>query len=210
MIIFAVIAGGAMLAGILLFLLIPEDSPKRQVESYLGDTRLIIPAGYFRFEHARSGGRMPEIDLAADAHTFRPAKLERKFRINGPDPIAGQIFLTLRSPEGQLSPGERTTRLYARFLQSDSWSHPGGLIMRRFEDDSPYQNEDLYMAPPEGRLFAARCRRPRQPPDSLPNTCQAELRIDGIDVRLRFSPDLLADWDKILAGTRGLLQSFRR
>ncbi len=47
------------------------------------------------------------------------------------------------------------------------------------------------MAPPEGRVFAARCTRPMQPPDGLPNTCLSEMRFNGLDVRLRFSPNLL-------------------
>lgn len=187
-----------------------EETSNRRVEIYIGDVRLAIPAGYFRFEHARSGGRQPEVDLAADARTFRPARLMRRFRPDGPDPLAQHVFLTLTSPEGKLAPAERTARLYARFLQTDKWSHPGGLVMRRFLDGSPYEHEDLYLAPPEGRVFAARCRRPKTMPDGLPNTCIAEFRLDGIDVRARFSPDLLSEWEALLAGTRGLLKSFRQ
>ncbi len=190
--------------------LAPDETSDRRVETYIGDVRLTIPSAYFRFEHALSGGKLPEIDLAADAKTFRPAKLLRKFRTDGPDPLAQTVFLTIMPPEGKLQPAERTTRLYGRFLQADGWSHPGGLIMRRFVDGSPYEHEDLYMAPPEGRVFAARCTRPRKTPDGLPNTCIAEVRIDGVDVRARFSPDLLSEWEHLLAGIRGLLQSFRR
>ena len=204
------VAGCAVAAAMALLLSRGEEIAGRSVEIFIGDVRLAIPKDYLRFEDARAGGRLPQADLAVDVRTFRPAKLARKFRPDGPDPNAQQLFLTLSPPQGNLAPSDRTARLYARFLNTDNWSHPGGLIMHRFRDGSPFAHEDLYFAPPEGRLFAARCRRPPKTPDGLPNTCLAEFRFDGIDVRARFSPDLLADWDRLTASIRGLLQSFRQ
>ncbi|MGE3245131.1 MAG: hypothetical protein AB7J19_02275, partial [Beijerinckiaceae bacterium] len=194
----AIVAVCALLAAAVLYLAQPGETTRRPVETYVGDVRLVVPAAYFRFEYAKVGGRMQEIDLAADAQTFRPARLQRNFNPTGPDPLSNTIFLTIQQPEGRFDPAERTTRLFTRFLQPDTWSHPGGLVMRRFQNGSPYENEDLYMAPPEGRRFAARCPRPRQPPSPLPATCIAEVRMDGVEVRMRFSADLLADWDRLL------------
>lgn len=188
----------------------PEEQTDRSVNVYLGEQSLIIPSPYFRFQHAQLGGKLPEIDLAADAGTFRPAKLSTRFRPGAPDGSAGTIYLTLAESKGKLGPAERTTRLYSRFLQADQWNHPGGLIKRRFEKDSPYQHEDLYMTPPEGRRFAARCRRPKTPPDALPSICLADLRFNGIDIRMRFSASLLPEWEKLYSGTRGLVNSFRQ
>lgn len=113
----------------------------------------------------------------------------------------------IREQDGSLDPAERLPRLYARFLVAEAGSHPGGLIVRRFEAGSPYQHEELFLAPPEGRLFTARCLRPRQPHDGLPNTCIAQIRMAGLDVRLRFSPTQLENWETLMSGVRGLIQS---
>jgi hypothetical protein len=206
----AILATVSVLAAAAVWLMIPGERDNRPVIAYLSETRLTIPYDYFRFEHARLGGSLSEIDLAADARTFRPARLQSRFKPSAADPMAQTLFLTLIPSAGNISPAERTTRLYTRFLQPDGWSHPGGLIMRRFKNGSPYQKEDLYMAPPEGRRFAARYPQPRKTPDGLTNICMAEFRIEGIDVRLRFAADLLSDWERLLQGTQGLIRSFRR
>ena len=102
------------------------------------------------------------------------------------------IFLTLRPEDETADPADRTEKLYARFLQSDVWQEDGGLVMRRFETGSPYGREELHFVPPEGRIFAARCMRPMQPPSELPSTCLSALRLDGLDIDIRFSPTLLS------------------
>jgi hypothetical protein len=206
----AILATVSVLTAAAVWLMIPGERDNRPVIAYLSETRLTIPYDYFRFEHARLGGSLSEIDLAADARTFRPARLQSRFKPSAADPMAQTLFLTLIPSAGNISPAERTTRLYTRFLQPDGWSHPRGLIMRRFKNGSPYQKEDLYMAPPEGRRFAARCPQPRKTPDGLTDICMAEFRIEGIDVRLRFAADLLSDWERLLQGTQGLIRSFRR
>lgn len=206
----AILACLCMIAAAAVWFFQPAERDNRPVIAYLGETRLSIPSEYFRFEYARMGGSLSEIDLAADAKTFRPARLQTRFRKSAADPLAQNLFLTLTPADGRVSPAERATRLYARFLQPDSWNHPGGLIMRRFKDGSPYQHEDLYIAPPEGRRFAARCPQPRKKPDGLLNICMVVIRIDGIDVRLRFAASLLSDWERLYQGARGLLHSFRQ
>ena len=187
----------------------PEPPVTGKVEIYIGNIRLSVPSPYIRFEHARLGGRLPELDLIADAKTFRPIKTGQALPA-GTRPADQMVFFTVTSAAGSLSPVDRTTRLYSRFLEAGHWNHPGGLILRRFQSDSPYQNEDLYIAPPEGRRFAARCQRPRTPPDGLPETCLTDMRVNGIDIRLRFDAGLLPEWEKLYNGTRGLMQSFRR
>lgn len=145
------------------------------------------------------------LDLAARFPDFRPLAPER-----GRGSAEAAVFLHLQAEDGALEPGERAAKLYARFLERDQWTHPGGLIMRRFEPGSPYQREELYIAPPEGRLFTARCTRPPQPPDGLPNTCISELRLRGLDAQLRFAPELLPEWERLMAGTRGLVESLAK
>jgi hypothetical protein len=205
----AIVTSACILLAAIIWLAQPEQQKSGIVEVFIGKIRLAVPSDYIRFEHARFGGRLPELDLMAEAASFRPVQAEAKVPVNE-DTSSKTVFFTLTPAGGTLSPAERTTRLYARFLEADHWEHPGGLIMRRFQSGSPYQNEDLYIAPPEGRLFAARCPRPRNPPDNLPQTCLSNIRIDGIDIRVRFSATLLSDWRKLFEGTRGLVQSFRR
>lgn len=208
------ISGFLFTAAILVWLAIgyiwPSGQNSGQSEIYIGDLRFEIPASYIRFDHAKSGGRLPEVDLAVSSKNFRPAQPGKITSDIIPDRETDTLYLTLLKPDARLKPSERPARLYFRFLKKLSWSHAGGLTMRRFEDSSPYAREDLYYAPPEGRMFAARCRRPKQPPDGLPNTCIAEFRISGIDVRMRFSPNLLADWERLADGVSALVQSFRK
>ena len=69
--------------------------------------------------------------------------------------------------------------------------------------------EELYFTAPEGREFAARCRRP-DPSAVTPNTCQAELRMDDVDVEIRFSAMLLSEWRRLRGGARSFVASARR
>jgi hypothetical protein len=185
-------------------------APETPLDIQIGRARLALPAGYIRNPESRRAGEFLELDLAASARDFRPVKGPGKLRPGMEDASADIVYLTIREQDKAPDPAERPARLYMRFLEKDEWSHPGGLIMRRFEAGSPFGREDLYLAPPEGRLFAARCIRPAQPPDGLPNTCIAEMREHGLDIRLRFSPNLLAEWEQIVMGVRGLMKAVVR
>ena len=182
-------------------------SANATLDIQLGRIRLAVPAAYVRNPDYRRSGEFAEIELAASASDLRPVSRPRKLRPETEDASAGIIYLNLREQEKSIDPAERPARLYVRFLETEQGPHPGGLVMRRFETGSPFGREDLYMSPPEGRLFAARCIRPQQPPDGLPNTCIAEMRLQGLDLRLRFSPERLGDWEQITAGVRGLVKS---
>ncbi len=187
-----------------------QSSVNSTLDVQLGKVRLAIPSTYIRNPEARRAGEFLEIELAASASDFRPAPRPRKLRPDLEDASAGTIYLNLREQEKTIDPSERPARLYVRFLEAEQWTHPGGLVLRHFESASPFGREDLYMAPPEGRVFAARCMRPQQPPDGLPNTCIAEIRLQGLDLRMRFSPELLSDWERITLGVRGLVHSLVR
>lgn len=194
------IAGGAATLRALL------RSPGASITGFdgmIGGVRVVVPAAYVR---AAADGGGERVDLVAAFPDFAAAATlpeggERRDRL---------IFMTLAAPEDALDPADRTAKLYSRFLEPETWSHPGGLIMRRFRDASPYQGEDLYLAPPEGRAFAARCLRPGDHADGLPETCIAEFRAAGLDARLRFSPARLADWERLDEGARRLVRGLTR
>ena len=44
---------------------------------------------------------------------------------------------------------------------------------------------------------------------TIPNFCIDDFRLDELNVELRFSANLLSEWEKLVAGARGLIQSGR-
>jgi len=182
----------------------------RPVQASVGSAVFTLPSNYFR-PASRAGGRMEQLDLAAFFPNFVAAG--DMVEINGRTDLAARfdqtVFLSIRPADASLDPAERPTRLYARFLEADSWSHPGGLIARAFQAGSPFEGDELFFAAPEGREFAARCRKPDQM-RKTPNSCIYEFRSGELDVELRFSATLLADWEKLNAGARGLIEEARR
>lgn len=181
-------------------------------EARLGPARLIFSTDYARFASERLGGDMEQIDLAAQFPDFRAAG-EIKGLTPGSDlTIRSEniVFLTLTPAGRGLDPSERMAKLYARFLEPEEWSHPGGLVMRRFVPGSPFDKEDLYLTPPEGKAFTARCLRPAPVPDGLPDACIHDLRLGSLNVQLRFSPARLVDWEALTQGARQLVTRMLR
>jgi hypothetical protein len=125
------------------------------------------------------------------------------------DRFARIVFIGLKPADPTLDPAERTARLYQRFLDENSWSHPGGLVARAFVDGSPFEGDELFYVAPEGRDFAARCRRP-DPSRKTPNTCVAVFRLGDLDVELRFAASLLSQWRTLKEGALGLIESAKR
>lgn len=177
-------------------------------ETTLGEARLRVPPAYARFPIGRAGGVQDRLELAATFPAFAPVAAPQAGK-DAPGPL-GAVFITLTPRDRSVDPAERPVALYGRFLEEDAWSDPTGLIMRRFQPGSPYEFEDLYIAPPEGRVFSARCTRPRQPADGLGETCLTALRIGGIDAQLRYPPALLAHWEILAARARALIESMMR
>ena len=125
------------------------------------------------------------------------------------DRFARLVFIRLKPADPALDPAERTARLYQRFLDENSWSHPGGLVARAFVDGSPFEGDELFYVAPEGRDFAARCRRP-DPSRKTPNTCIAVFRLGDLDVELRFAASLLSQWRALKERARGLIEAAKR
>ncbi len=119
------------------------------------------------------------------------------------------VFLTLRRKDDKVEPRDKPVLLYARFLDPVVEAHPAGLILRRFEPGCPYDREVLYMTPPEGRAFWARCT-PAGQAQPIPATCLSEARIGGLDIRLRFAPEALGEWEALTAGVVRLVEGMGR
>ena len=176
----------------------PLAGPPR--ETWIGETRLAVPPAYARLPIGRAGGVQEQLALAATFPGFEAPR-------DGAPPL---VFLTLAASDRTVDPADRPATLYARFLEEERVERPDGLLMRRFQAGSPYEFEDLYIAPPEGRAFAARCTRPREKPDGLAETCLTDLRIGALDAQLRYAPDLLPQWDALMTGARALIEGMKR
>jgi hypothetical protein len=187
-----------------------QRSPTRPVAISLGAERLALAGAYLRPD-SRQGGAMDVLQLAAFFPEFSPAAETGDVDAHTDlgERLARTVFLTARPADPSLDPTERPARLYQRFLDENSWSHPGGLVARAFVDGSPFEGDELYYVAPDGREFAARCRRP-DPARKTPNTCIADLRLGDLDIEMRFSAALLAQWESLKAGARGLIESARR
>lgn len=172
------------------------------VEARVGEIRLIYQAGYARFPAGRAGGHLDRLDIAATFPNLEPAG-----NTSAALDKAALVFLSIGPPERKVAPADLMSLLYARFLEADVSETEEGLLRRAFQDGTPYDGEDLYFDPPEGRAFAARCAKPTTPPDGLPETCIAAFRESGADIEARFTSALLPHWEKLAEGVRGLAKS---
>ena len=156
---FVVLAIGAAalalsLAGAGLFWRFEQRRPTPTTrEATVGATRFTVLSGYLR-PSSRGGGRLDHLDLAAFFPDFAPAG--EVDDIDGQTDLAERfqklVFVTIRPADSNLDPVERPSKLYARFLETDQWSHPGGLVASAFQAGSPFEGQELYFVAPEGRV----------------------------------------------------------
>jgi hypothetical protein len=185
-----------------------QEPPTR--EAVVGAARFVPLSGYLR-PQSRAGGRLERLDLAAYFPDFTPAGEARDVDVKTDlsERYDKLVFIEIKPAEPGLDPAERTAKLYARFLETEQWSHPGGLVAAAFQAGSPFEGQELYFVAPAGRVFAAVCGRPNQE-RKTPNACAYDFRLGDLDVELRFSAALLSEWEKLSAGARGLIAAARR
>ncbi len=114
-------------------------------------------------------------------------------------PPKAAVLVRIAPRDGAPAPSERTPLLHARFLSPVAVSAEGGLIRREFRGGTPFEGEILYLAPPDGRAFSARCMPVRI--GTPRETCLAEIRSGASDIRIRLAAEHLKDWQAV---TRGL------
>ena len=184
----------------------PQAAPAERLQA-----RIAGEAFEFERRYLNSEQDDGTVVLAAFFPDFAPAATTADIssRTDLDERFARLVFVELKPADEKLDPAERTERLYLRFLGETSWSHPGGLAARKFEPGSPFEGDELFFVPPDGRQFSARCHR-SEPSRNLPNTCIADFRAGAIDVQIRFSADRLSDWEALLKGARGLIETARR
>lgn len=203
LILISTLAAIAIAAALVGLRIAERSAPTNPRDAMIGETRLSVPPALARFPVGRGGGVLERLDISVTFPAFTPA---------GDGAEAGKdiVFITLTASDRTVDPADRPVTLYARFLEEEIVERPDGLAMRHFQPGSPYDFEDLYIAPPEGRAFAARCTRPKQPADGLPETCLTDLRIGALDAQIRYAPELLPQWEPLIAGARKLIGEMRR
>lgn len=196
-------------AGFVLWRLWPSPPPAGKLTFDLAGHRLRFAADYVRTADPPDPDR---IDLVVLAPDFTPAAAHPR-----PLPVAGetdakernQIFLTIQpAPKGDgRAAGNSPAERYGPFLAAEAQVTEGGLLRRRFEDNSSFAGEDLYLAPPDGVEFFARCDRAKIPSDGLPNSCASEFRVENLSIEARFDPVWLGDWRRLRANATLLVRS---
>jgi hypothetical protein len=184
-----------------------ETQPRAIVAASVDGARFSYPFAFARDGATRMGGaqeRLAFVTRFPDFAPLSPASANSKHRPEpAPDPT--EVFIIVASKDDAIDPAERPSKLYARYLESDVFAAPGGLMLRRFEAGSPYELEQLYLAPPDGALFFARCPK-REAGFMGAAPCLWALRRGALDVEVRFSPSLLENWSRIVEGTQGFLR----
>ncbi len=179
------------------FLLSPEGEGRKIVEAEIAGVKFVYARGYARDETTGAGGLSDRLAFVASFPAFTPLTAKQRAA------VVPAVALTVTPKDDSLDPAERPGKLYARFLTADALSGPGGLILRRFEQGSPYDSEDLFIAPPDGRTFFARC--PKSQNGATSEGCLSVFREGDFDVELRFASGFLEHWDALYDGARGLL-----
>jgi hypothetical protein len=185
-----------------------DAPPQATVAASVDGVRFSYPAAYARDGATRMGGALDRLAFLTVFPDFAPAPAAsadpQRRAAQALDPT--HVFIAIAPRDEAIDPAERPSHLYARFLESEVWAAPGGLMLRRFEVGSPYELEQLYLAPPDGAVFFARCPK-REAGFMGAASCIWALRRDRLDVEVRFAPALLEHWSRLVEGTRGFLTS---
>jgi hypothetical protein len=122
------------------------------------------------------------------------------------------VHVTVTPPD-KTNDADSQLQTFSRFLAPTAWSNPGGLVVRSFSKGSPYENDELYLALPDGRAFAARC--PITPSGGSASgqpeeQCRTTIRHRGMDVALRFPREILTEWESLTARVRDQIDGMLR
>ena len=173
----------------------------------VGGTLFNVPLQAIRMKIQRHSGPQERIDLdflypSLDAPTG-PTHVTADTVDTAMQPI-DRIFLSIAAHHDALSPEQRTTTIYPRYLELSATTPDDGLTMRAFRSDTPYGSEDLFSA--GAPALIARCTRDA----ATPGMCLSERRVGAADLTFRFPRSWLSQWrevadamDRLTAQLRG-------
>lgn len=180
------------------------------VQAEIAGVRFSFPSGYARDESTAVGGFTDRLAFVAAFPDFsllsKDGAAARETSTNSARP---KLFVTVSAKDDSVDPATRPSRLYARFLEPEAEAGPAGLVLRRFEKGSPYDFEELYLAPPDGREFFARCPKGPLEQGAPGEACLFVFRAEGLDAELRFPPSLLEHWEILNEGARNFVARLR-
>jgi hypothetical protein len=167
-----------------------SSSPERLPVS-IGGTLFNVPSAAIRMKIQRHSGPQERIDLSFAFPSLEPPEAAKHVSADAVEeamqPI-DRIFLSIAAHHNSLAPDMRLRTIYPRYLEQASTPGQDGLTMRAFRNNSPYGNEDMFLANTPG--LTARCTRDT----TTPGMCLSERRIDGADLTFRFPRSWLAQW----------------
>lgn len=165
-----------------------------------------IPPAAIRRPVQRKAGVQERIDLAfLWPSLIPPDPATRPLPVSSLQAV-DRVFMTISVNENGMQPSERARTIYPRYLDTRIAAGPGGLAMRPFREDTPYQGEDfIYDNVNDG--FMVRCTG-----NGAANTlgmCLYDRRIGNADIVVRFPRGWLDDWVAVANGLDRLVKSLR-
>ena len=157
----------AVTAGAALALLAPKKRETRLVRAELAGVKFLYDSAFARDDATAGGGLSDRLAFLVSFPSFGP-----------PSPTGGQIIqITLSPVEDVLDPQDRPAKLYARFLTAEALEGPGGLVLREFEPDSPFNRKNCcWRRPMAAPSSHAAPRRNSAPPVRDVYRCFAQER----------------------------------
>jgi len=183
---------------------VDNQPPRGTVTVHVGSRSLSIDRAMLRNPDLTKGGAVNRLDLVL-----------RWPDMAGAGGMLGRrdidlVFVTIedaaasrRQPD-DIDPADRPAELYARFVEPEATTTDNNLIARRFRKGTPYEGEDLFLATPDEREFAARCPVPGTPGALAGDLCLWQVRLEGLELHARFQPRYLADWPLLASRIRAL------
>jgi hypothetical protein len=195
---------GAIITGMVVWKLSPQaPAQERQALVRIGEDWLTPPLALM--------GPAPE-DVAHEAGILR---LRLAWPTLGPAKSTADIHVAVTARAEITDPAEQL-KTWSRFLTPTAWSNPGGLVVRSFRKGTAFEADELYLAMPDGRSFAALCPVPQSAPigsarPMLPEEpCRTLIRQGNLDIAMRFPREALGEWQKLVTGVKGLVDSIKR
>lgn len=171
----------------------------------VGGTLFNVPISAIRMKIQRHSGPQERIDLDFLYPSLQAPNGPRHVTADTVDtamqPI-DRIFLSIAAHHDALSPEQRTTTIYPRYLEAAT-PPDDGLTMRPFRSDTPYGSEDLYSA--TSPALTARCTRDA----ATPGMCLSERRVGAADLTFRFPRSWLSQWRDVADGMDRLTMQLR-
>lgn len=177
------------------------ETPQGVVQADIGPRRLSVPRALMRDPAQMSGGRLDRLDLVLGIEHLGPLPAP-----NAKSPEAAppeRLAIVVTPAENGLSSIDMFGKVYARFLAADTRPSPTGLMLRRFRDNTPYQDRELYLGVGTGRTFVALCPLPEAREQE---PCTTSFRLAGLDMELRFNARHLNQWRRFTEGAFALME----